>query len=182
MKLLYLQVFFLFAFTLTSCKKQGCTDKTAINYTIDANSDDGSCYHPKFLRIKNITLKVISNTNENGDEWDENGLPDCSIGIVGLYESEVIDDVELLENVVFKVEPNILIPLDQSNNQFIDFYVLENDTNSSTIMANPHIYLNEFPYSGYSNIHPYVYYNKLITLENNDLFKSVLITAEVEWE
>jgi len=29
--------------TLSSCRKEGCTDKTAVNYSSDAKKDDGTC-------------------------------------------------------------------------------------------------------------------------------------------
>ena len=31
---------------LSSCKKKGCTDPTALNYSTEANKDDGSCILP----------------------------------------------------------------------------------------------------------------------------------------
>jgi len=31
---------------LSSCKKHGCTDPTALNYSSEANKDDGSCIQP----------------------------------------------------------------------------------------------------------------------------------------
>lgn len=45
-----LQKFVLFAgaatLALTSCKKEGCTDETANNYSEEAKKDDGSCVYP----------------------------------------------------------------------------------------------------------------------------------------
>ena len=29
--------------TLSSCRKEGCTDKTSVNYSSDAKKDDGTC-------------------------------------------------------------------------------------------------------------------------------------------
>ena len=34
------------ATTLTSCKKEGCTDPNANNYSVDADKDDGTCTYP----------------------------------------------------------------------------------------------------------------------------------------
>ena len=43
-KLLSLTAIFVFCFAFTSCKKEeGCTDKNAANYSVDAEEDDGTC-------------------------------------------------------------------------------------------------------------------------------------------
>ena len=47
--------------TLTSCKKEGCTDPNANNYNEDAKTDDGSCTYP--------TISV----NSAGDDGDVTG-------------------------------------------------------------------------------------------------------------
>lgn len=44
---------------LTACKKEGCTDPTAINYNLEATKDDGSCQ--------------LAATVENGFVWKEDG-------------------------------------------------------------------------------------------------------------
>jgi hypothetical protein len=36
-------------FTLVSCKKEGCTDTTATNYSESANKDDGSCVYEQLI-------------------------------------------------------------------------------------------------------------------------------------
>lgn len=44
-------------FTLPACKKEGCIDPEALNYDIEANSDDGSCTYQaqKFIGTYNVT-------------------------------------------------------------------------------------------------------------------------------
>ena len=43
-KLLSLSAIFVLCFAFTSCKKEeGCTDKNATNYSVDAEEDDGTC-------------------------------------------------------------------------------------------------------------------------------------------
>lgn len=36
----------MFTVVLSSCKKEGCIDPTAVNYSADADVDDGSCTYP----------------------------------------------------------------------------------------------------------------------------------------
>ncbi|MEX1193029.1 MAG: hypothetical protein WEA99_13760 [Brumimicrobium sp.] len=54
------------AFTMTavSCKKEGCTDKTATNYNEKAKKDDGSCTYPEEVDDE-TTVIVSSNIDEN---------------------------------------------------------------------------------------------------------------------
>ncbi|MGM0480168.1 MAG: hypothetical protein ACQERC_13175 [Bacteroidota bacterium] len=54
------------AFTMTavSCKKDGCTDETAINYDADADKDDGSCEYEEETEDESV-VKVSSNVTEN---------------------------------------------------------------------------------------------------------------------
>lgn len=48
----------LFAITLSSCKKKGCTDPLATNYQIEAKKDDGSCVLPELLVVSEITEDI----------------------------------------------------------------------------------------------------------------------------
>ena len=51
-------------FTTTSCKKEGCTDESAINFSEKAKKDDGSC---KYMEVNNdgSTVMVSQNITEN---------------------------------------------------------------------------------------------------------------------
>lgn len=47
--------------TMTSCKKEGCTDPNADNYSVDADKDDGTCTYP------------VINMNASGTSGDISG-------------------------------------------------------------------------------------------------------------
>ncbi|WP_199223405.1 hypothetical protein [Brumimicrobium oceani] len=48
----------------TSCKKEGCTDETAINYSEEAKKDDGSCKYEEVIN-DGSTIIVSENISEN---------------------------------------------------------------------------------------------------------------------
>jgi len=68
------------ALSFNSCKKKGCTDELASNYSAEAEKDDESCvYAPKTLKLQfsqnfnetNVTadeFNTIAYTNANGEE------------------------------------------------------------------------------------------------------------------
>lgn len=67
-----LAIFFI-AFTLgagiTSCKKKGCTDSTAVNYNSKAKKDNGSCLYKPFLNVigaSDTTINVGTTYNDPG--------------------------------------------------------------------------------------------------------------------
>jgi hypothetical protein len=47
----------------SSCKKKGCTDESAINYSSEAKEDDGSCQFPPAAKTGELELKVFSFMN-----------------------------------------------------------------------------------------------------------------------
>ena len=95
--------------TLTSCKKEGCTDETAENYNEKAKKDDGSCTYatptigdesiasPTFTtnallassKSQEFPQLVLSGSN-SGVLWAESPSP-CELKFVGLTSSYAAD-------------------------------------------------------------------------------------------
>jgi hypothetical protein len=53
---------------LVSCKKEGCTDPTAINYNIHAENNDGSCEYEASSQLQVITDNIVENTTWTKDK------------------------------------------------------------------------------------------------------------------
>jgi hypothetical protein len=53
---------------LASCKKEGCTDPTAINYNIHAEKNDGSCEYEASSQLQVITDNIVENTTWTKDK------------------------------------------------------------------------------------------------------------------
>ncbi len=159
-------------------------NRKAINYSLDAGKDDGSCRMPEQLRIKGVELKLTKSTNESGVEWDSQGLPDCYIvlGMSGAsYETEVVNDIPIGVTVVYEFQQDIVIPLDTMGTHFfVDFYVRDKDDNGSTTMASPSLYLSTTP--SYKNIiGNEVDFRKRVPLGNYSL-NGMSVIALLEWE
>jgi hypothetical protein len=52
----------------TSCKKEGCTDQTALNYSEEAKKDDGSCFYAEEDDQVVVTGNITSNTTWTSDK------------------------------------------------------------------------------------------------------------------
>ena len=46
--------------TITSCKRKGCTDPTAVNYSEKAKKDDGSCNYTPFIQLNGAATTTIN--------------------------------------------------------------------------------------------------------------------------
>ena len=53
---------------VTSCKKKGCTDPTAINYDSEAEKDDGSCVDAPDETTVTVASNITSNTTWTADK------------------------------------------------------------------------------------------------------------------
>lgn len=54
----------LITISLTSCKKEGCTDETALNYDAEAKKDDGTCNFQQFADVQLSFEHVFGMTQE----------------------------------------------------------------------------------------------------------------------
>ena len=52
---------------VTSCKKKGCTDPTAINYNSEAEKDDGTCEYEQGQTTVTVASNITSNTTWTAD-------------------------------------------------------------------------------------------------------------------
>ncbi len=56
--------------TVASCRKKGCTDKTATNFVADAKKDDGTCFYPS----STSTNKIVEGFILENTVWSNNKI------------------------------------------------------------------------------------------------------------
>jgi hypothetical protein len=56
------------AIAVTSCKKEGCTDPNATNYSEEAKKDDGSCVYPTDASTVSVSGAISANTTWTADK------------------------------------------------------------------------------------------------------------------
>lgn len=69
MKKSFLFIAFVASLGFTACKKKGCTDAVAVNYTESAKKDDGSCLYKPLITINgssSVTIFVGETYNDAG--------------------------------------------------------------------------------------------------------------------
>lgn len=79
----------------TGCKKEGCTDESAINYSSEATKDDGSCEYETEIQTDTTTTSTTSTSTSdfylNSDAIDSNGellaAYKCETKVNGIEES-----------------------------------------------------------------------------------------------
>lgn len=179
----------------TACKKSGCTNPGALNYSVEATEDDGSCHVPTHVNVKSIEVRVLKSTDENGVEWDAQGLPDCrvwvhcnsSMGNWGHTTNE-INDVKIGETAVFDLGDNVVIPLDSLDDYSgVSIHVDDIDAGTSNTvesMAAAYAQLGNKP--EYGSKHYSGGFRRRVELSNhsiNGIFNQhVRILAVLEWE
>ncbi|MFM8596372.1 MAG: FISUMP domain-containing protein [Flavobacteriales bacterium] len=58
----FILTFFTLSLLLSSCKREGCTDPSATNYSVHANAEDGSCTYYIFdINLNSYNYKFICN-------------------------------------------------------------------------------------------------------------------------
>lgn len=61
----------LMVFSLTSCKKRGCTDPTAENYSVDAEKDNGSCTYTDEVLVTIQFTHNVGGTSISANDFDQ---------------------------------------------------------------------------------------------------------------
>lgn len=56
--------------SMASCRKRGCTDKTATNFVSDAKKDDGTCFYP----TGNSTNKIVEGLITENTVWNNSKI------------------------------------------------------------------------------------------------------------
>lgn len=96
-----------FTFSVTSCKKEGCTDDTAENYNPNARKDDGSCVYskkqtpdPKPTDKADVTglTKIGEGTTAEGTKLEVYGLEKAFAGYNYLFLAVYDKDGKLLKD------------------------------------------------------------------------------------
>lgn len=59
-KILFLSVLCTLGLSISSCKKKGCTDASAVNYNSIAKKDDGSCLYKPFLTLNGAAIVTLN--------------------------------------------------------------------------------------------------------------------------
>lgn len=183
----------LFAIVLSSCKKKGCTDGTALNFSVEAQEDDGSCEKATMIILKSLELKVLKTVDDDGVEWDVNGLPDCFLrvnynGVI--YESEVENDVDTESIVVYKFEPNYVVYIDsitETAYPSFSFGVYDKDSTSNKLMASSSYVIFPQTIPAYNNNSlSYFFFYQRVKLANHSVNGNynhhVSMTVNFEWK
>lgn len=114
--------------TLSSCKKEGCTDPEATNYSMDAKKDDGSCVYPS---VTPTTDPVVTDTSAT----------DPSEPTVTLPNTEGLKKLGSLSNA----DANAIVELWAGSDLVTGFnmlYLVTKDLNSGELLKDGSLSIN----------------------------------------
>lgn len=89
-------------FFVSSCEKKGCTDSLALNYSSEAEKDDGSCVY-----AQNIKIEGIEFNNFDLIGWDVGSSPDTKIYI--LQENTTTSQFDTLYTSDIKIDNGVAV-------------------------------------------------------------------------
>ena len=174
---------------MTACEKEGCTNPRALNYSTEAEKDDGSCKKPTKCILKGIDLQLLAPAGDSGVEWESGGLPDCFIEIRSNLDSVIAttpvkNDIPIGEIVHYSFEPALVfdIPELPMQNSFT-VRIFEHDDTSDTQMAISVVYNTDLHYN-YSDYSGESFYRRrqLTNFWMGGCNEQVCMTAILEWE
>lgn len=174
---------------MTACEKEGCTDMRSLNFSAEADKDDGSCIRPTKCILKGIDLQILSPTGDMGVVWESDGLPDCFIEIRSNLDSviattPVISDIPIGEIVHYSFEPDLVFDIAElpMQNSF-SVRVFEHDDTSNTQMALSVLYNTNLLYffNDYSG-ETFYHRRRLTNFWMGGYNEQVCMTAILEWE
>ena len=177
-----------------ACSKKGCTDSESLNYSEVAADDDGTCVKPRFLKVTSVELKLISNSDEDGVEWDAGGYPDCYIYVSAspkpgiapptTYTTEIVTDVTPNGTVVYNFNPAIVVDLDSTADFFwVHFTVYDDDGGASQGMAGAALQFNKpLQYAFETGFYKRFKMANNTSINGNYNMEQVSMTAVMEWE
>lgn len=135
---------------LLSCRKQGCTDENAFNYSTEAKKDDGSCTYPTSVTITTARLTYFPNVDSFGDFWDNTStadpyilIEDDSLELI-LKTSAAIDDQSTIE---WPLNPSITI-VEEDFDTDLTVYVYDDDGSTDEVMGETVINLDDYTVNG----------------------------------
>jgi hypothetical protein len=126
----------LVAFSVTSCKKKGCTDPKADNFDPEAEKEDSSCVY--------TGCHDPDKNCQNGGECLDDGSCDCKEGYTGSFcEEEITPTSMTIEKIVLKGFPPDQYDSDKSG---ADPYIVIKDNDANLIVST--IYYTDASSSG----------------------------------
>lgn len=179
----------LMAVLMIACQKEGCTDPWSINFSPEAKKDDGSCRKPARWTLTGIDLTLLTDSDEDGVQWDEQGLPDCFFTISAFgttITSPVFNDVAVGEHIHYDLDPTVSILMEDLAYAVVSIKLHDADPGGSVLMSGGTISFLAAAPRYYSSPYGHTFVNRLPLqneLSDNGYHNSaVQMTAIIDWE